>query len=290
MQDELFKEKYRARTVRIEGYDYGTDGAYFITICSHQKTPIFSEIREGIVHLLPLGKIIREEWESTPAVRGYVTVLDIMIMPDHIHGIIFIHKDSGTPERLPQKGIDLYFPEGYKNRYGGQSGNLASIIRGFKSVVTKRAKAAGLDLPVWQKNYYEHIIRNHEELERVIVYIENNPITWQQKNQEKQPNGDINGRDSLGYDGPITQHKRTIRCNYSQKNIATRSAGIPIIAGAVTTRDSYNESLPFRGKRSAFNSRDAHSPIPKYPHRSSGYSYNTHPRCRKFARPAFATH
>jgi putative transposase len=100
-------------------------------------------------------------------------------MPDHIHFIIFIHKDSDEPAHLSPKGTYLYFPEGYKNKFGPQKENLASIVRGVKSAVTTRAKIRGASGPVWQRSFYEHIIRNEQELRRCILYIKQNASEWE---------------------------------------------------------------------------------------------------------------
>lgn len=178
MKDALFGKKYNVNTVRLEGYDYGTDGAYFITVCSYDRRQIFSEIFNGEIHLLPVGKIIEEEILATLKKRDYVTIPEWIIMPDHIHLIIFIHKDSNEPEHLPARGHDLYFPEKYKNRFGPQKDNIASIVRGIKSAVTTRAKIERLETKVWQDLFHEHIIRNQRELENHIQYTRNNPLKW----------------------------------------------------------------------------------------------------------------
>jgi REP element-mobilizing transposase RayT len=114
----LFKGKYRTKSLRLEGFDYGTDGAYLITLCSNDRKFIFSEIIDAETHLTPLGKIVDEELEKTRGVREYATVSEWIIMPNHIHCIIFIHKDSDEPEHLAPRGSYLYFPEGYKNKFG----------------------------------------------------------------------------------------------------------------------------------------------------------------------------
>jgi putative transposase len=176
----MFREQYR-ETFRLEGFDYGSDGAYFVTICSHNREKIFSNIINGKTHMSALGKIILEELERTAALRTHATVTEWVIMPDHVHCIIFIHKNSNSPEHLSRRGSYLHFPEGYKNKFGPQSENLASIVRGIKSAVTQRAKIAGMAYPVWQSRFHEHIIRNEIELAKYILYVKNNPVKW--KNQ-----------------------------------------------------------------------------------------------------------
>lgn len=178
MKDGLFKNKYRSGTIRLQGFDYGSNGAYFITICSHNRLCIFSRIESGEVILTRLGEIINEEWQRTSETRNYVTITEGVVMPNHLHGIIFIHKGEDEPQHLPERGSFLHFPPGYQNKFGPQRKNLASIVRGFKSAVTSRAKSEGLQMPVWQPNYYEHIIRNEQEYDRIARYIQNNPAQW----------------------------------------------------------------------------------------------------------------
>ncbi len=181
MKAALFKGKYRTEPERIQGFDYGTDGAYLITLRSNEGKYTFSKVYSAESHLTELGTIINEELGKTFDLRTYATVTEWMIMPNHVHCVIFIHKDSDEPGHLAAKGSHLFFPEGYKNKFGPQRENLASIIRGIKSAVTSRAKKTGLKLPVWQHNYYEHIIRNEIELERLINYIRENPAAWELK-------------------------------------------------------------------------------------------------------------
>jgi REP element-mobilizing transposase RayT len=178
MQDELLKGKYKRKSIRLEGFDYGSDGAYYVTVCSHSKKRIFSEIVNGAVSLLPIGKIIEEELQITNRLRHYVTIIEWIIMPDHIHLILFIHKDSKEPEHLAPSGTHLHFPEGYKNEFSPQRENLASVIRGIKSAVTTRVKIAGLETQVWQSRFYERIVRNQKELRKFVRYIRNNPHNW----------------------------------------------------------------------------------------------------------------
>jgi REP element-mobilizing transposase RayT len=178
----LFNEKYRIECERLQGFDYGTDGAYLITLRSHKFQRNFSKVYNAEAHLTTLGKIIEEELEKTAGLRTYATVTEWMIMPDHVHLVVFIHKNSDGPEHLAAKGSHLYFPEGYANKFGPQRENLASVIRGIKSAVTSRAKKAGLKHPVWQSNFYEHIIRNEIELKALVKYIRENPAAWEKKN------------------------------------------------------------------------------------------------------------
>ena len=97
-------------------------------------------------------------------------------MPNHIHCIIFIHKRSEDIQHLRPQGSYLHFPECYRNKFGSQSENLSSIVRGIKSAVTQQAKIAVMQAPFWQQRFHEHIIRNELELEKYVLYIKENPF------------------------------------------------------------------------------------------------------------------
>ncbi|HTL81212.1 MAG TPA: transposase [Bacteroidia bacterium] len=166
------------KSIRLQGFDYGSSGAYFITILSYKRRHRFSAIKNGEVLLSPIGKIIREEWLSTKLIRDYVTLDEFVIMPDHFHAVLFLHKGSDEPDHLRSTGTYLHFPDGYKNALGPQSHNLASIVRGFKSSVTQKAKLSGEATPIWHGRYYERIVRNEKELDKFRLYIKNNPHKW----------------------------------------------------------------------------------------------------------------
>lgn len=175
----LLKGRNRDTTTRLEGFDYGSNGAYFVTICSYKKNKTFSEVINGETCLFNLGKMIHAEIEKTCELRNYVTISDWVIMPNHIHCIIFIHKGSDDPEHLRPHGSNLHFPDGYRNKFGAQRENLGSIIRGIKSTVTIQARIAGIRFPIWQQRFHEHIIRNQIELEKYVLYIKENPYRWE---------------------------------------------------------------------------------------------------------------
>jgi REP element-mobilizing transposase RayT len=164
--NQLNAPKYRRGSIRIKGYDYSGDAGYFITICAYEKINTFGEIVNSGMVLNELGKMVRDEWLKTGDLRKNVELDEFVIMPDHFHGII--HLCRGTARRAPTS-----------ERFGNPvSGSIPTIIRSFKSAVTKRINEHR-NTPgryVWQRNYYEHIIRNDIELNEKRQYIKNNPI------------------------------------------------------------------------------------------------------------------
>jgi putative transposase len=172
--EEKYKNKYRATSARLAGWDYGSHGLYFITICTKDRVPYFGEIETGqtqnketqsiaSLRMTDIAKIAYDNWLQIPAFHPYVEVDAFVIMPDHIHGILFINK----PDKL---SWDV-------NKFGAQRNNLASIIRGYKSSVKQFAMLNSLGF-AWQPGYYDRVIRNQREYENIIQYIYDNPDQW----------------------------------------------------------------------------------------------------------------
>jgi putative transposase len=164
-------EKHRRRLVRIPGYDYSQDGGYFVTICVNHRQCIFGHIKNGKMELNFFGNIIKSEWLRTAHLRKNVKLDKYIIMPNHIHGIIqLIHENV----------VGAYCDTPLQPQFISPSQTIGAIIRGFKSVVTKRINkiknSPGVKL--WQRNYYEHIIRDNQDLNRIRQYIINNPLNW----------------------------------------------------------------------------------------------------------------
>lgn len=172
--------KYHRHSLRIKNYNYSLPGAYFITICTYRKENIFGYIIDGKIELNVLGKITVREWLKTFQIRKNIQLDEYVIMPNHFHGIIILTDNGG--------GVLQYAPT---NEFRSPSQTIGSIIRSFKSAVTRQIKR--LDYPffysVWQRNYYEHIIRNERELNRIREYMQNNPLRWQydRENHEGKP-------------------------------------------------------------------------------------------------------
>ena len=177
-----FKNKYRVDTTRLRFWDYGWNGAYFVTICTKNREHYFGEIKNGQMHLSEIGRIAHKYWAEIPEHFPFVILDEFVIMPNHVHGIIIIDKMMGMVEAqhiapLPQPRPTTNQPDAPKNKFGPQSQNLPSIIRGYKSAVKKYATINGIDF-AWQPRYYDHIIRNDKSFYRIAEYIRNNPMNW----------------------------------------------------------------------------------------------------------------
>jgi putative transposase len=177
-------ERHHRRSIRLSGWDYASAGAYFVTICTHERLCLFGEVVDGQMRLNPWGEIVQEEWFRSADIRREIVLHrdEFVVMPNHVHGIIWItdHGGRGDPSGRPYAGRP------HTGRYddrprGPASGSIGAIIAQYKSIVTKRINALrnAPGVPVWQRNYYEHIIRDERELGRIREYILNNPARWE---------------------------------------------------------------------------------------------------------------
>jgi putative transposase len=177
------------RSIRMKCYDYSLAGAYFITIATHQRLCLFGEVANGEIKLNQLGSIAFDQWTRLEK-RFLLSDYSIfVIMPNHIHGIINIVRGAGegfSHERFRIPPLRPYISSNCV------PGSLGTIIRAYKASVTYRINAMrGYTYPkVWQRNYYEHIIRNEKEYEDTWKYIEANPDNWM--------NDQLNTNSSLG--------------------------------------------------------------------------------------------
>lgn len=182
---------HHRRSIRLRGYDYSQNGAYFITICVQDRKPLFGQIVNGEMQLNPFGVIARDEWLKTSEMRKNIEMDEFVIMPNHIHGIIVIDDfDSartGTLQRAPTSAARAPTENTPATEQFGKptSNTIPTIIRGYKGAVTKQINTlqinAGVyNMPerIWQKNYYEHVIRNEASLNKIREYIMSNPRNW----------------------------------------------------------------------------------------------------------------
>lgn len=160
------------RSIRLKSFDYRHSGPYYVTICAYQRRKIFGEVVLDRVELSELGCLIDQSWMKTSIHHQHVETDAFIIMPNHIHGILWLMHGRGTACRAPTV-----------EKFGQPvSGSLPTIIRSFKSAVTRewRVRSANPDVRIWQRNYYERVIRNDRELTRLRSYIQQNPLRWEE--------------------------------------------------------------------------------------------------------------
>ena len=163
------------RSIRAPEYDYTQPGAYFVTICTQHRDALFGQIHEGEMRLNPFGLIVCEEWLRTEKLRPNVTQDAFVVTPNHVHGILIILEQDVGHGRATEPVAPTRVRE---QRLRRQS--VGSIVGQFKSSVVRRINRARgtTGAPVWQRNYYKHIIRTDRSLERIRDYINRNPSEW----------------------------------------------------------------------------------------------------------------
>ncbi|MFA5076297.1 MAG: transposase [Patescibacteria group bacterium] len=175
MSGDKFKDKYRIPSTRLADYDYSSPGRYFITICVKDRRCCFGEIKNGEVVLSDLGKIAGDCWLEITKHFKNLELDEFVVMPNHVHGIIIILDDNiGDVET--QHAASLR----YKNKFGPSvTGSLPAIICSYKSAVTKLINQKyGESNFAWQERYYDHVIKNDKECQRISQYILGNSIKW----------------------------------------------------------------------------------------------------------------
>ena len=176
-QITMLNKSTRRKSTRLKSYDYSKVGAYFVTICTHERENLFGEIVKSEMILSDIGRVILEEWLNTEKLRKNVQLDEFTIMPNHFHAIVIINQGG--------RGVLQYAPtansEAPNRIFRSPSQTIGAIIRGFKSAATHRVNELRRKpgFPVWQRNYYEHVIRNDEDLTSVREYIANNYLNWE---------------------------------------------------------------------------------------------------------------
>jgi REP element-mobilizing transposase RayT len=176
---------HHRRSFRLKDYDYSTPGVYFVTIVMHGRKPILGRVVKDEVVLTPFGRIVDEAWRDLPRHYRYVELGEFIVMPNHVHGIILLKDDSvgrgGSETRPYTRPYDRSNKHPYDHPDTTKRYGLPEIVRALKSFSARRINAVQQTpgLPVWQRNYYEHIIRNDDEMALIAAYIRENPASWQ---------------------------------------------------------------------------------------------------------------
>lgn len=159
--------KHHRGSIRSKGYDYSKEGLYFITICTEDKRCLFGSVVNGKMQLNRYGKIVDDEWLNTINIRkGDVVLHEYVVMPNHVHAIVEITR-RGVSHTPTSSTLASHTP------MKSPSKTLGAIVRGFKGSVSKR-----IGKSIWQRNYYETIIRDDKAYANISNYIRNNPMKW----------------------------------------------------------------------------------------------------------------
>jgi putative transposase len=161
-------DKHQRHSLRLQGYNYTREGAYFVTVCLKERACLFGDISDGKMILNDAGLIAEKHWHDIPAHFPHIELDEFVIMPNHIHGILSIITAVGAKNFSPLHSQQMH----------GPSKTIGSVIRGFKIGVTKWMRHNTPVYNVWQRNYYEHVIRDDASLNLIRQYIMDNPSRW----------------------------------------------------------------------------------------------------------------
>jgi len=174
-------ERPQRKALRLEGYDYSQEGAYFVTICTYERVHLFGDIVNGGMQLSDVGKIAYDLWTTIPDHHPHIVLDAYVVMPNHMHGILFI-VDQPNKQRsnvgTMRASSAATLPQMHSK--GAHSGSLGAVIGSYKSAVVRSVnKQIGLLAPmIWQSRFHDHIIRNDENLNYIREYVYTNPSRW----------------------------------------------------------------------------------------------------------------
>jgi len=172
------------RSLRLRGYDYAQAGAYFVTICTQGRACLFGDVVDGDVHLNAAWRMVAQCWQDIPNRFPDAALDEFVVMPNHLHGIIVI---VGAQFIAPNDSGAMN--SGAMNR----APTVGEMVRSFKAVATRMLRQIQYPSFAWQRNYYEHIIRNEDDLARIREYIVNNPLQWALDRENPTNSGQARG-------------------------------------------------------------------------------------------------
>ncbi|OGI06445.1 MAG: hypothetical protein A3I68_03965 [Candidatus Melainabacteria bacterium RIFCSPLOWO2_02_FULL_35_15] len=177
MENQLFKNKYRIKSIRLKHWDYSSCGAYYVTICTKDRECFLGEITNGKMLLSNIGQTVEKFWMEIPKHYPNVQLDEFVIMPDHLHGLIFI--DDLFPVEACH-GMSLQTRVRTYNKFSKPvSQSLSMIINQFKSAIKRWCNKNGFTNFAWQSRFYESIIRNEKHLNAIREYTINNPLKFE---------------------------------------------------------------------------------------------------------------
>jgi REP-associated tyrosine transposase len=201
---------HHRRSIRLQGYNYAQAGAYFVTICTQNRECLFGEVVDGAMILNDAGRMVEAIWDRLPDRFPFIELDQFGVMPNHVHGIIVLtgrRPTSGNhPPSTPGDHKDRPYrisaaPGDHEDRpykvHGTLEGTVGRVIQGFKSITiyeyvvgVRRHEWRPFEGRLWQRNYYEHIIRDEDSLHHIREYIATNPLRWELDRENPQRTGE----------------------------------------------------------------------------------------------------
>ena len=180
-------EKHHRRSIRLKGYDYAQEGVYFVTVCIQDRACLFGAVADGEMQLNNSGQIAKAAWDDMPARFPSVRLDAFIVMPNHVHGIIMVGAQFIAPQKTPPTIVGAQFiapSDGFGTATIDQGAinrapTLGEMVRAYKAASTRLIRQAGTPDFAWQRNYYEHVVRDEESLDRIRQYILDNRARWE---------------------------------------------------------------------------------------------------------------
>lgn len=178
MSSDLFRNKYRIPSARATWHDYN-GGAYFVTICTRDMVHYFGEIVSGEMNMTEIGEYVQQCIKNIPQHNTYANVPAFVVMPNHVHLIVIIDDENADSicRDVPWR-VSTFGKNETMQTIANQQGRLSTMIGGFKQSVTRYANANSISF-AWQTRFHDRIIRDHDEMNRIAEYIENNVARWE---------------------------------------------------------------------------------------------------------------
>jgi REP-associated tyrosine transposase len=199
------REVHKRRSIRLHAFDYAAPGEYFVTICSHQRECLFGSAVDGEIQLTETGRVIARCWRAIPTHFPNVQVDAFVIMPNHVHGILRI-----VDRRLPvgatyMSPLRAEVDPGTSGARRPVAGSLGVVVSTFKAAVTRAARRRGhrSSAPIWQRNYYEHVVRDDRSLHQLRDHIAANPARWAEDSLNPARTNRIGHDDMAAYAPPL---------------------------------------------------------------------------------------
>lgn len=195
-------EGIHRHSLRLKDFDYSQAGAYFVTICTKNRQCIFGTIQQGKMQLNASGRVASAQWQQLPYRFTDLELGEWVVMPNHIHGILvitgrgeaYMGRGEASLKKIEFVDMDPFLPDASPLQLesiskdvsplrptGTTSGSVGAMIQNYKSITSRKisAQIEKMRGSVWQRNYYEHVIRNECELNAISIYILTNPQNWE---------------------------------------------------------------------------------------------------------------
>jgi REP element-mobilizing transposase RayT len=166
------------RSVRLRGFDYRADAAYFVTIVTFGRTSLLGAVVDGSIRLSAVGELVEAGWGAVAQSSPHVRLDSFVVMPNHIHGVLVVEDNPRAKHSRVANASPLHRPP----PKGTPGGSISAIVQNFKATTTRRVHSLPTTkgLRLWQRGFYDHVIRDETDLARIRVYIEDNPLRWAQ--------------------------------------------------------------------------------------------------------------